>query len=200
MRIGLICDFAIVVSVSAACTAEQQPPAAAQAPVSEFQPTATVKDIMQSLVDPNADFVWESVATIVSERGIEERRPKTTEEWDELRRRTITLLEASNLLLINGRRMADLSHQSEFPELELTADEMEALVKEDWGAWTERAHRLHDNSKVALAAIDARDAEALLNAGEGIDEACEGCHVKYWYPKDSEAVRLYEERMAAQGK
>ena len=101
---------------------------------------------------------------------------------------------------MNGRRMVDLSHQSEFPELELTAEEMEALVKEDPAAWTQRAHRLHDNVKVALDAIDAKDPEALLNAGEAIDEACEGCHVKYWYPKDSEAVRLYEERMAAQGK
>ena len=33
-----------------------------------------------------------------------------------------------------------------------------------------------------LAAIDARDAAALTKAGGHLDEACEQCHLKYWYP------------------
>ena len=31
-------------------------------------------------------------------------------------------------------------------------------------------------------AKDKKDAEALSDAGETIDEACEQCHLKYWYP------------------
>ena len=31
-------------------------------------------------------------------------------------------------------------------------------------------------------AIDARSAQRLLVAGERIDQACEACHVRYWYP------------------
>ena len=34
----------------------------------------------------------------------------------------------------------------------------------------------------ALAAIDARNPQALLEAGGAIDAACEACHVTYWYP------------------
>src|SRR5438445_8444377 len=34
------------------------------APQPEYRTTATVKDIMDSMVDPNADFLWDSVATI----------------------------------------------------------------------------------------------------------------------------------------
>jgi cytochrome c556 len=40
--------------LAAACQARQPQP--------EYQTTATIKDIMDSMVDPNADYLWESVA------------------------------------------------------------------------------------------------------------------------------------------
>jgi hypothetical protein len=43
----------------------------------------------------------------------------------------------------------------------------------------------------SLQAIDARDTEALLNAGDAIDRACESCHLKYWYPNDDTAQGAY---------
>jgi hypothetical protein len=39
----------------------------------------------------------------------------------------------------------------------------------------------------AFKAIEAKDAEALLNAGDGIDNACEKCHMHYWYPNEKPA-------------
>jgi len=45
-----------------------------------------------------------------------------------------------------------------------------------------RYNGLQDAGSAALKAIEARDAEALSNAGETIDAACEHCHLKYWYP------------------
>ena len=64
----------VAYSSSAACNRTQPAPAA------QFRPTATIKDIMDSMVDPSADTLWESVATIVSAAGTEERRPKTDED------------------------------------------------------------------------------------------------------------------------
>ena len=72
----------------------------------EFRLDATIKDIMDSLVDPSADYIWDAVATTVTAKGKEEKYPRTDEEWKELRRRAIQLMEASNLLLIPGRRVA----------------------------------------------------------------------------------------------
>ncbi len=48
-------------------------------------------------------------------------------------------------------------------------------------AWTKRAHGLHDAAMESLKAIDARDVNALMNAGETLDESCESCHRNYWY-------------------
>ena len=33
-----------------------------------------------------------------------------------------------------------------------------------------------------LEAVNARDLDALLVAGDELDLACENCHVRYWYP------------------
>ena len=56
---------------AAGCSRREEP--AAQ---SQFRPTATVKDIMTSIVDPESDVLWNAVATIVSLSGTEEREPK----------------------------------------------------------------------------------------------------------------------------
>src|SRR3954471_9109914 len=89
----------ILLGFALACSPKQPTaPASAAAPQSEFRTTATIKDIMDSLVDPSADEIWESVATVVDAAGVHERYPRTDEEWKTVRRDAIRLLEATNLL------------------------------------------------------------------------------------------------------
>ena len=40
-----------------------------------------------------------------------------------------------------------------------------------------------------LDAIDKQDAKRLFDLGGDLDEACEACHVVYWYPPDLEPKR-----------
>ena len=44
-----------------------------------------------------------------------------------------------------------------------------------------------DAASVAMKAVDAKDKDALLLGLDGIDKACESCHLHYWYPKDKRA-------------
>jgi hypothetical protein len=166
-----------------ACSASEQktPP-----PQPEFRPTATIKDIMDSIVDPSADELWEAVSTTVDATGVHDKFPKTDEEWKAARRNAIRLIEGSNLLLISGRQVAKAGEKSENPGIELEPHEMEVLINQDRATFTKLAHGLHDSAMVALNAIDAKDKEALLNSGDGIDQACENCHVKYWYPNEAQ--------------
>lgn len=169
----------VLMFVGTACN-KAPSPAPPAAPV--MRPTATIKDIMDSIVDPSADALWESVATIVSASGTEERQPRTDEEWATLRHSAIRLVEGSNLLLVEGRKAARPGHKSEFPGIELEPEQVEKLINEDRAAWVKLAGALHDAALPALTAIDAKSAAGLLDAGEGIDVACENCHMKYWYP------------------
>ena len=99
-----------------------------------------------------------------------------------LRRHAVTLAEASNLLLIEGRRIAPPESRSDLPGVDLHPDAIQELVAENWDAWVAAARGMHDTSVVVLDAVEARDVDALLAAGTELDVACENCHARYWYP------------------
>jgi len=161
-------------------------------PPSPFRPSATIKDIMDSMVDPSADTLWESVATIVSAAGTEERMPRTDEEWADVKRKAITLVEATNLLVMDGRHVSRPGEKSENPGIELEPAQMEALITADRQSFIDFAHKLNDAATLALKAIEAKNAMGLLDSGEAIDAACENCHLKYWYPLDQQAAKAKE--------
>jgi hypothetical protein len=140
---------------------------------------------MDSIIDPSADELWESVATVVDATGIHEKFPRTDEEWIAVRRDAIRLLEGSNLLLIPGRHVAQPGEKSENPGIELEPLEMERLIDQDKESFYKLAHGLHDSVMVSFKAIEAKDKDKLLESGTAIDDACEKCHVKYWYPNDA---------------
>ena len=124
---------------------------------------------MDSIVDPSADVLWDSVVTIVSAAGIEEKRPRTEEEWLTVRRSAVQLIEATNLLLIPGRHVARPGERAEDSKVELGPEEIETLINGDRQAWTNFARGLHDAAVPALKAIDAKNGEGLFDAGGRID-------------------------------
>lgn len=184
--VGAVVLLTSLVLISA-CQKPAETTAAAPAPSPpppEYVPTATVKDLMQSVVDPNADVVWLAVTTVQSAKGTDETRPKNDEEWTKVRHGAIALTEASNLLLVPGRHVARPGEKSETPGVELEPSEMETLINKDPAAWRKRAHGLHEAGLAALQAIDAKDADELFEVGEQIERACEACHSQYWYPNE----------------
>ena len=168
----------------AACQVSQAPAAPPAPAEPTYLPTATIKDLMLSIVDPSADVVWLSVTTIVDEKGLVETVPKTDEEWKKVRHGAIALAEAANLLKMPGRRVAQPGEKSETPGVELEPEEMDVLIAKDRAAWNERATHLHDAATDVIAAIDAKDGNKVFELGEKIEEACENCHKQYWYPNE----------------
>ena len=156
-------------------------------PTPRLRPVATIKDIMDSIVDPSADALWQAVATVSSAKGVEDREPRTDEEWANVRRDAIRLVEATNLLVMEGRHVARPGEKAENTGIELEPEKIEKLINDDRQAFVELAYGLQDASLPALRAIDARSADALLAAGAGIDRACESCHLRYWYPDTAQA-------------
>jgi hypothetical protein len=155
-------------------------PAAAAQQGPPFQLTATIKELMDSTVDPSADGLWDSVAVIYSKSGVEDKQPRTDEEWKAVRRNAITLMEATNLLIMDGRHAAPPGTQPN--EGELSPSEIDQRIGANPAAFAQFAHGLREAGQKALTAIDSKNAAALMEAGGGIDEACEACHVTYWYP------------------
>ena len=165
---------------SMACTSAPPPEPALARP-------ATIKDIMDSMVEPSADFLFDSVAQIADEHGITEKAPHSDEEWQEVKRRSIQLLEAPNLLVMKGRKVAPADDKSKNPEIELEPAQIQALIDADRLHFIERARVLQEAATLLVKASDARDKDALFQACNSLDKACENCHLKYWYPNDQRA-------------
>ena len=138
---------AVSVSVLAsACTSAPAPP--------PFKPVADNKLLMQAVVDPMADVVWDSVKTIVTAKGTEDIRPRTEEEWTAVRNAAVALTESGNLLMLVPRA-------------------------KDGGEWMKRSQELINTGEAAIRAIDAKNAERLFTVGGDIYEACSNCHRQY---------------------
>ena len=149
-----------------------------------YAPSATIKELMDTIVDPSADVVWNAVSTTVTKSGPDERVPRSDADWTSVRQGAIRLVEASNLLVMPGRHVAHPGEKSETPGVELEPEQMEALINQDRAVWNQRAEAFRTVGLEVLKATDARDANALFEAGDRLDTACENCHKQYWYPNE----------------
>jgi len=171
--------------ITAACSTSEPAPAPATASdAPQYEAAATVKDLMQSIVDPSADLVWNAVTTVQTAKGTIDTVPKTPEEWLKVRHGAVGLSEAANLLMMPGRHVAQPHDKSDTPGVELEPAEMEVLINKDRAAFIQRAKALHEAGMAAVAAADAKDAQKLFEVGEQIESACENCHSHYWYPNE----------------
>lgn len=163
-------------------------------------PEATIKDIMDSIVDPNADYIWNSIATIDTlGKPVTVRAPHTDADWEDVRHHAIALVEATNLLLVPGRIVGhpgdkpDDPNVVNDPNIVNGPEQIQQLIDGDRPAWEAHVRALHDSALVTLKAIDAHDPQALLDNGDKMDSYCEGCHISYWYPRDAASKGLYDE-------
>ena len=170
----------IAASLLAGCAAPppEQPPSA-EAP---YRPVASIREVMNSVIDPSIDIVWDSVKTVIDDGRMTDHAPTTDEDWTEVRRHALIVSEAANLLLMPSRPVAPPGAAARAPGVELEPDEVRALIDENRDGWNFFVQQLQDSVEPALAAIDARDPQALLDAGEQIDTACENCHQVFWFP------------------
>ena len=170
----------VAASLVAGCAApapEAPPPAD-----SPFRPVATVREVMNSVIDPSIDEVWNSVQTVVDDKGMTDHAPVTDEQWAAVRRHALVVSEAANLLLMSDRPIAHPGEPSLAPGVELPPEEIRSLIDKNPDAWSSYVLQLQDSMKLALAAIDKKDTQALFDAGEQIDTTCENCHGVFWYP------------------
>ena len=154
-------------------------------PASHLKVVAGVQDIMALQIDPAADAIWESISTTVTKDGTHEHKPLSDQDWVLERGRALMLIEGANLLLMDGRRITreGVKHLEDHGTPgNLTAEESQAAVDANRDTFVGFATALRDVGEQILKASDAKNTDAILEAGATMDEVCEGCHLKFWYP------------------
>ena len=143
---------------------------------------SSIKDLMESIIDPSADALWGAAGTVVDKEGIHELFPKTQEEWLDVRRAAVRIIEGGNLLMMPGREAAPAGARSEAPGVELEPAQITALVRKKRKSFDAFAKALQGLGSEALRASDAKNAVLLMDIGARMEEVCEGCHKAFWYP------------------
>ena len=182
---GSILAFGSAVLVQACSSKPAAPP-----PGNDVKAVVSVKELMESMVDPIADNIFDAVAVDATEKGIVEHRPTTDEDWARVRQGAVTLAEATNLLKI-PRPIAppdDPSHKNDPNGPELPPAEIQKRIDADRALWNKHADGLRTEALKILDIVKKRDADQLFAAGSELDMACENCHLEYWYPGDKKAV------------
>ncbi len=117
-------------------------------------PVASVKQIMNGIVNPGATVVFDSVSTTVTAAGTVEVAPQNDEEWTKLGDSAAALAEAGNLLMMEGRVV-------------------------DRGDWLTMSQAMIDAAKQTLTAVDAKSKDGILDAGSVLNVSCDNCHQRY---------------------
>jgi hypothetical protein len=157
----------------------------------ELIPVVSVKELMAHMIDPAAYIIFDAVYTDSTAKGIVEHKPVTDEDWEKVETGAITLIEGIELLKV-VRPFAPPGdvNQSVGPNApELSPAQISEKVMRDPVLWNAKIQALRNVGLEILDVIKQKDAEKLFNAGSDLDEACEACHVEYWYPKDKSLSR-----------
>ena len=161
-------------------------------------PVVSVKELMRDLLDPLSDNIFDSVKTVVTDKGTVDIVPTTDEDWAKIRIGAVAMAEASYLLKI-PRPFAppgDLNNSTGPEAVELSPAQITAKVEADPVEWNARVETLRNVGRQVLEIVKKKDVQALWDAGQNLDDACENCHRAYWYPKeDAEFYRKLTRRV-----
>jgi hypothetical protein len=156
--------------------------------IRDGQVYSSIKDLMESIIDPSADALWGAVGTVVDKEGIHETFPRTQEEWLDVRRAAIRIIEGGNLLMMPGREAAPAGTKSEAPGVELEPAQITALIRKKQKSFGAFAKALQVLGSEALRASDAQNTVLLMDIGARMESVCESCHQTFWYPQEKRAA------------
>ena len=133
-------------AMDAGCSRAPDPP--------PYKAIAETKDLMEDLMERQADIVWGATGSIVTAEGVEERRPKNVEEWQAVKAAAVTLTETGNLLMMPPRA-------------------------QDGGPWMKNVQAMMAQGQKMIEAIDRRDTTAMFDIGSDLYDTCTNCHMHY---------------------
>jgi hypothetical protein len=134
-----------LVVLSFGCSSAPPPP--------PFKPLPDTLLLMEAVVEPPADRVWDAVGWIVTAEGEQLVQPKTDEEWMAVRYEALALSQSGNLLM------------------------MPPHAKDE--EWIRLSQALVDVAAEAARAAETKNLEEFFRIGGDIYAVCTNCHAKY---------------------
>ena len=123
------------------------------APEDSADPNA-LREYMLNVVEPAAEFYWDSVGTVMTLEGTEEIAPGSAEEWQAVENAARSLAGTGGTLT---------SHDP----------------GRDRELWDRLSAELVESARKATAAAESRDPDAVFDAGGNVYLVCADCHAAF---------------------
>lgn len=133
------------------------------APVTAFNTDLPMDELMGHVIDPAAWTYWHGSGVEITAKGEKDLSPTTEEGWEELENGAATLIEAGNILQMEGRVRA--------PEAD----------------WDRYAQLLTTRAIAAKAAAEKHDKQGVFDEGGRVYEVCTACHKQFVIDPDLKA-------------
>ena len=156
----------------------------------EMTPVVSVKELMNNMIDPIADNIFDAVWWDTTGKGVVEHRPTTDDDWDKVKTGAVTLVEGIEQLKVPRpfAPVGDVNNSLGPNPPELSPTQIKAKIDKDPVLWIAKIQALRNVGLEVLEVVKKKDVNALWQAGGDLDEACEACHLEYWYPGDKRTV------------
>jgi hypothetical protein len=142
---NMVLALAVSISVAGCSRAPAPPP---------FKAVVETKALMDDVMERQADIVWQSVGTIVTAEGVEERRPRTEDDWIAVKAAAVNLTETGNLLMLPSRA-------------------------QDGDRWMQNVQKMMAQGERMIAAIDRKNTQEMFDVGSDLYDTCTNCHMHY---------------------
>ena len=119
-----------------------------------YKSIVDTKQLMNWILDPNADVIWDSAGFEVTAEGTRNLAPTTEEGWIAVRNSAATIAEVSNLLMMPGRAR-------------------------DGTDWMNFSQGMQMSAVQLIDAADHQDAKGVFDYGGRLFTFCISCHQLY---------------------
>lgn len=141
--------------------------------------------LMKAVVAPQAQVLWDVGNKAFDDEGNASVAKITAADWSKLsgaaqkmKAASVAMADASKIVVAPpGQKLQDEGSPGQ-----ATSRQIQAYIDANPKDFADHARKLADVSDAFLKAAASKDAKTLGEASASLDEACEACHVKYWYP------------------
>jgi hypothetical protein len=163
----------------------------------EMKPVVSVKELMRDFIDPASDYVFDAIGTVITEGKRVEKQPRTDEDWDRLRTGAVMLAEGAYLMKVpRPFAPAGDENNSTGPEPEeLSPAQIKAKLERDPVLWNAKIEALRNVGLEVLEIVKRKDVNELWDAADNLDQACENCHLEFWYPGETAFLKKLDQKL-----
>ncbi len=162
-------------------------------------PKPTLHEVMAGTIDPVADVIWEASSKAYGEDGNAHAGLLTAQDWTDIAGAARNLHDGAAIIVANpdlkvvkpGTKILD---EGTVPEA-VTAAQVEAYVERDRPGLAAHARELSSIALAIESAAKARNPATVVKLSEDLDEVCESCHRRFWYPDQPALIEYKKSRL-----